>query len=127
MSILHRIGHYSGTLARINLVLFVLVWLSIVAAPCAMAMQAGMAATEHDCPHCPSRPCHEMTPKDCEAPDSLDSARLSDKANALDLLVLRPALPAFKPSTQPAIFAPRALPPVRAGPRPHLVHAQFNE
>lgn len=127
MNVLHRIRRCSGTLARVNAALFVLVWLSIVVAPCAMAMQAGVSAPEHECPHCPPRPCHEVAPEDCDAPDSLDSPRLADKTNALELLQLRPVADVVEPSAQPVIASPRALPPVRAGPRAHLVHAQFNE
>ena len=127
MNIMHRIRRSSSTLSRVNLALFVLVWLSMVVAPCAMAMQAGATMPEHDCAHCPPQPCDEVAPQDCDAPDSLDSPRLSDKTNLPDLLVLRPVEHAIEPSTQPAIVSPRALPPVRAGPRAHLVHAQFNE
>ncbi|MBS3744860.1 MAG: hypothetical protein KGY48_10955 [Wenzhouxiangellaceae bacterium] len=127
MNILHRIRRCSGTLARVNTALFVLVWLSIVVAPCAMAMQAGVSAPDHDCPHCPPRPCHEVAPEDCDAPDSLDSPRLAEKTNALELLHLRPVAHVIEPSAQPVIAFPRALPPVRAGPRAHLVHVQFNE
>jgi len=127
MSVMHRIRRYVRFLARINAALFALVWLSIVIAPCAMAMQAGAAMPEHDCPHCPPKPCHEVEPDDCDAPDSLDSPRLADKTNSLDLLHLRPVLRAIEPSTQTTYVSPRTLPPVRAGPRAHLVHAQFNE
>ena len=127
MSAMHRIRRHSRFLARVNLALFVLLWLSIVIAPCAMAMQAGAAMPEHDCPHCPPKPCHEVEQGDCDAPDSLDSPRLADKTNSLDLLHLRPVLRAIEPPTQTTYVSPRTLPPVRAGPRAHLVHAQFNE
>ena len=127
MSAMHRIRRHARFLARANLALFVLVWLSIVIAPCAMAMQAAIPAPEHDCPHCPPKPCHEVEPDDCDAPDSLDSPRLADKTNSLDLLHLRPVLRAIEPSTQTTPVFLRTLPPVRAGPRAHLVHAQFNE
>lgn len=127
MSLLFRIRRSAATLARVNLALFALVWLSVVIAPCAMAMQLQAEVPEHQCPHCPPKPCHEVAPDQCDAPDSLDSPRLSDKTDSPDLLVLRPVEHAIKPSTQPALVSPRALPPVRAGPRAHLVHAQFNE
>jgi len=127
MNILQRIRRRSGTLARFNIALFGLVWLSIVAAPCAMAMQAGLTAAEHDCPHCPPRPCHEVASDDCDAPDALESPRLADKTHAPDLLNLKSPLLAAEPSTRPTVVAPRSLPPARAGPRAHLVHVQFNE
>jgi len=127
MNILHRIRRCSGTLARVNTVLFVLVWLSLVIAPCAMAMQAGVSAPEHDCPHCPPEPCREVVPEDCEAPDSLDSPRLAEKTSSLDLLHLRPVLHIIEAFVQPAIVSPHTLPPARAGPRAHLVHVRFNE
>lgn len=129
MNVLHRIRRCSGTLSRVNLALFVLVWLSIVIAPCAMAMQAGMSPPEpeHDCPHCPPKPCHEVAPEDCDAPDSLDSPRLTDKSSPLDLLPVRHAAPVILPSATRSAITLHALPPVRAGPRAHLVHVRFNE
>lgn len=127
MNILHRIRCFSGTLSRVNLALFVLVWLSIVIAPCAMAMQAGAAPPEHDCPHCPPNPCAEVAPQDCEEPDSLDSLRIVENAQAIALLPPRAFEPVLFVSTARIQQAPVNLPPVRAGPRPHLVHSQFNE
>lgn len=127
MNVLHHIRRRSGTLSRVNLALFVLIWLSVVVAPCAMAMQAGASAPEHDCPHCPPKPCHEVAPQDCDAPDSLDSLRIIDKAQAIALLPPRAFEPVLFVSSARVQPAPIHLPPVRAGPRPHLVHAQFNE
>lgn len=127
MNVLHRIRCCSGTLSRVNLALFVLVWLSIVIAPCAMAMQAGAKAPVHDCPHCPPNPCHEAAPEDCDTPDSLDSLRIIEKSEAIALLPPRAFEPVYFVSTARVQQAPVNLPPVRAGPRPHLVHAQFNE
>lgn len=127
MNLLHHIRRRSGTLSRVNLALFVLVWLSVVAAPCAMAMQAGASAPEHACPHCPPKPCDDVAPQDCDTPDSLDSLRVIDKVQAIALLPPRAFEPVLFVSTARAQPAPSFLPPVRAGPRPHLVHAQFNE
>jgi len=105
----------------------VLLWLSFVAAPCAMAMQVGGTDPEHRCPHCPPAPCHEVQPDDCDSPERLDSPRLADKTQSLDLLNLRPMLHAVPQPAKVARASPRALPPVRAGPRAHLIHVQFNE
>lgn len=127
MNLLHRFRQYTAAFARANLALFALVWLSIVVAPCATAMQAGAATPKHDCPHCPPKPCHEVAPDDCDMPESLDSPRLADKTSGLDLLHLRPILHEIKASALPTVVTPRKRPPVRAGPRAHLVHAQFNE
>jgi len=127
MNVLHRIRRCSGTLSRVNLALFVLVWLSVVVAPCAMAMQAGVMAPEHDCPHCPPRPCHETAPQECDAPDSLDSLRIGEKAQEIALLPPRTFEPVLFVATSRVDTTPVYMPPVRAGPRPHLVHAQFNE
>lgn len=127
MNALHHIRRRSGALSRINLALFALVWLSIVVAPCAMAMQANIPAPEHDCPHCPPQPCHETAPQDCDAPDSLDSLRLVDKTETIALLPPQTVAPVLFDAADTTPAAIVSLPPVRAGPRPHLVNAQFNE
>jgi hypothetical protein len=127
MNVLHRIRRKSGTLSRVNLALFVLVWLSIAFAPCAMAMQAGATMPEHDCPLCPPDPCQEVAPEDCDAPDSLDSPQLAEKTQSLDLLVLKHVSQVPEPPARHSVVAFRTSPPVRAGPREHLIHAQFNE
>ncbi|HKL54225.1 MAG TPA: hypothetical protein VJ902_09710 [Wenzhouxiangellaceae bacterium] len=127
MNILHRIRRRSGGLSRVNLALFALVWLSIVVAPCAMAMQVDVPAPAHDCPHCPPQPCHETEPQDCDAPDSLDSLRLVDKTETITLLPPQTVAPALFDAADTTHAAIVSVPPVRAGPRPHLVNAQFNE
>jgi len=127
MNFLHRIRRGSSGLSRVNLALFALVWLSIVVAPCAMAMQVDVRAPAHDCPHCPPQPCHEMEPQDCDAPDSLDSLRLVDKTETINLLPPQAVAPQLFDAADPTHAAIVSLPPVRAGPRPHLVNAQFNE
>ena len=127
MNVLHRIRRNSGRLARVNLALFALVWLSIVVAPCAMALQAGAQMSEHDCPHCPPRPCHEVTPQDCDETDSLDSLRVVDKTETTAILPPRALEPAPADAADASHGAIAQLPPVRAGPRPHLLNAQFNE
>jgi len=92
-----------------------------------MAMHAEIPAPAHDCPHCPPQPCHEMEPQDCDAPDSLDSLRAVDKTETIDLLPPQAVAPALFDAADPTHAAIVSLPPVRAGPRPHLVNAQFNE
>ncbi|MDT8450955.1 MAG: hypothetical protein RQ847_12370 [Wenzhouxiangellaceae bacterium] len=127
MSAMHAIRRHSSQLARVNLALFGLIWLSIVVAPCAMAMQVEPAAGEMVCPHCPPPPCHDVAPDDCSDLDSLDALRLAEQVKTLSF-----ALPAAAPETHVATArAPSVhfaeLPPARAGPRAHLVHQQFNE
>lgn len=127
MNVLHRIRRRSSGLSRASLALFALVWLSIVIAPCAMAMQIDVPAPAHDCPHCPPQPCHELEPQDCDAPDSLDSLRLVDKTETISLVPPKAFEPALFDSSNMAHAGIVSLPPVRAGPRTHLVNAQFNE
>lgn len=126
MNAMHRIRRRSDRLAQLSAGLFVLVWLSLAAAPCVMAMEL-QQAPDHDCPHCPPAPCHEVAPDDCDEPDSLDGLRAGDST---------PSVLAPPPATIPADAAPRRIatqhasrrqPPARAGPRPHLVNVQFNE
>ena len=126
MNVMHRIRRRSDRLARLSVGLFVLVWLSLAAAPCVMAMTSG-ATPEHDCPHCPPTPCHEATPESCDEPGSPGALRAADtNPNVLapPATIAAAALPA--PAATPR-FTAAALPPSRAGPRAHLLHAQFNE
>jgi len=125
--VLNRFRKQARTLARINLALFALVWLSAVAAPCAMAMQVEIAKSHtHECPRCPPQPCHEAEPADCQTADT-EGWLSADKTPFGALLAfptpardLRSGGLALRPDT-----AVRAL--SRAGPRAHLLHAQFNE
>lgn len=124
---MHAIRRHSSKLARVNLALFGLIWLSIVVAPCAMAMQVEPAAGEMVCPHCPPPPCQDVAPDDCDDLDSLKAARLAEQVKTLSF-----ALPAAAPETRVAAarissFRDAEQPPVRAGPRAHLLHQQFNE
>ncbi|MCA1779766.1 MAG: hypothetical protein LC637_10375 [Xanthomonadaceae bacterium] len=127
MNLLQCLRKHAASLARINAGLFVLLWLVLVATPCVMAMQMDSANPEHRCPHCPPAPCHEVQPDDCDVPERLDLPRLADKTPSLDLLNLRSVLHAIPQPAHVSIRSPRALPPVRDGPRAHLVHVQFNE
>lgn len=128
MNALHRIRRCSGTLARVNAALFALVWLAFVATPCVMAMQqAEPPEAEHVCPHCLPEPCHEVAAQDCDAPDLLDALRFGDQAKTMALAPPPAASVAMVPTIRAATPAITSHPPSRAGPRPHLLHAQFNE
>ena len=115
-------------LARIHLVLFALVWSLVVATPCAMAMQSAPAAeTAHECPHCPPEPCHQVQPDDCDDGDWLDAPRLSEQSGQW---LAPPAVAGWtivEPRRTTHERFPYDSPPVRAGPRAHLLNAQFNE
>jgi hypothetical protein len=124
---MHRLRRHSDRLARISAGLFVLVWLTVVATPCAIAMQFGQVPADHDCPHCPPAPCHEIEPADCNVPDSLDSPRMSDKSPQLEVPLVRPPMVLF--ADQPDVFGmldpPSAGPPHR--PPPYLLTVRFKE
>lgn len=126
MSVLFRIRRSAATLARVNLALFALVWLSIVVAPCAMAMQLPTEMPGHDCPHCPPAPCAEVAAQDCNSPDLLAPLQTVDKVGAIAPPPRAYTIPLLR-SIAPVQPVPDAMPPARAGPRTHLVHVQFNE
>ena len=129
MNLITALRSRKSRLTRASGGVFVVLWLALVMAPCAAAMNAPDfgGAGEPDCPHCPPQPCHEVQSEDCSFPDSLDVPRLSD-SEQLEL----PALPALIPEvralaglSEVSYFV--ATPPVRAGPRLHLLNVQFNE
>lgn len=125
MALIERIRRRSNRLAQISAGLFVLMWLSIAAAPCAIAMSLG-SVDDHDCPHCPPRPCHEVQVEECEAPDSIDGLRALDASSMVAPPPHSPIAVTFERQRQLA----RGIafhPPARAGPRAHLLHVQFNE
>jgi hypothetical protein len=127
MSVMHRLRRHAERAARISAGLFVVVWLAMIATPCAIAMEFGEMPAGHDCPHCPPVPCHEADPDDCAAPDSLDLPRLSEKSQSFELA---PANPdpgvALVQSSRPGpTLATRSQP--RAGPPPYLLHLRFRE
>lgn len=126
--ILHRIRRNARILARIHLALFALVWLSLAVVPCALAMELGNAqAHDHVCPHCPPRPCHEVQPDECQAPDSLDSPRMAEhsvQSLAPPAEAVRVKINSQREQSQQRFSD---TPPARAGPRAHLLHLQFNE
>lgn len=125
---LQRIRNHIRALAGIHLALFALAWLSVVAAPCAAAMQsAAMAETAHECPHCPPRPCHEVQPDDCAEPDSLDAPRAAEPSGQWLLPPVAMAWPVAELRGASHEHFDHRSPPARAGPRAHLFNAQFNE
>ena len=128
MSMLYRIRNRIQPLARIHLGLFALAWLSVVAAPCAAAMQsAAMAETAHACPHCPPEPCHEVQPGDCAGSGSLDAPRPSEPSEQWLLPPVTMAWPVAAPGDARSERRDYRSPPLRAGPRTHLFNVQFNE
>jgi hypothetical protein len=127
MMLLHRLRRRSDRLARISAGVFVVVWLAMIATPCAMAMQLGQMPAEHDCPHCPPKPCHDLAPEDCNAPEPIESPRASDKTTQFDVA---PAVPATVAASRDPATRARARPPEatsRAGPPPYLLHLRFLE
>ena len=127
MSVMMRLRRRSDRLARVCAGLFVLVWLSMVAAPCAIAMELGQAPAHHDCPHCPPVPCHETEPEDCAAPDSLDLPRLSEKPPQIELAPAHVAPDAALRRVATAEPNVHMRPEPRAGPPPYLLHLRFRE
>lgn len=129
MSLINTLRSRRNRVARAGGGVFMVLWLCLVMAPCAAAMNAleagGMG--DPDCPHCPPQPCHEVEAEDCSYPDSLDAPRLGESGK-LELA----ALPAFVPEVQAFAGLPEipyfvAVPPIRGGPRLHLKNVQFNE
>lgn len=126
--LLHTIRRNLPRLGRFHAALFVVLWATMVASPCVMAMQGkAEPVMAHDCPHCPPKPCHESTTSpDCDETDPADRLRTIDGSQ----LVL--ALPAGAPDETSPTPAARAAPPGtqvrnRDGPRPHLLHVRFDE
>lgn len=126
--VLHRLRRHLPRLARIHAALFVVLWATVVATPCVMAMQAEPAPmAAHDCPHCPPKPCHETAgPQDC---DELEPA---DRLRSIDPGQFTLALTSELPGAASPVVLQRDGPPAsnvraRAGPRPHLLHVRFDE
>ena len=126
--LLHRLRRNAPRLARLSAGLFVVLWATLVATPCVMAMQAEPPAMAgHDCPHCPPKPCHDQAgPPDC------DDAEPADRTRSIDPGQFALALPA-DPADAGAPFVlqrdgpPRSTAQARAGPRAHLLHVRFDE
>lgn len=126
---MHTIRRHLPGLGRFHAALFVLLWATMVASPCVMAMQADSGPVRpHDCcPDCPPQPCHEQaSPTDC------DESEPADRLRSVDTSPLAIALPAHSPIPQGTEIDARAAPPAaharsRDGPRPHLLHVRFDE
>ncbi len=125
---MHTIRRHLPGLGRFHAALFVLLWATMVATPCVMAVQVEpepMAA--HDCPHCPPQPCHEQaSPTDC------DETEPADRLRSIDTTQFSIAVPVEAPVAPPDELDARAAPPAaqarsRDGPRPHLLHVRFDE
>lgn len=129
MNLITTLRNRKNRLARAGGGVFVVLWLSLVLAPCAAAMSAmdsgGMSGP--DCPHCPPEPCHEVQDEECSFPDSLDVPRPGESGQ-FELVALPPAVPEVKtlaPLSEIPYFV--ATPPIRYGPRLHLKNVQFDE
>ena len=112
-------------LSWFNLALFALVWPSILATPCAMPMLAE-SGSAHPCPPCPPQPCDEVAPGECGA-QALEPLLPLDKTPLLALPGPASQVPAFVLVSAEPDAPPRDGSLIRAGPRAHLVHVQFNE
>jgi hypothetical protein len=127
MSLLHRLRRRSTRVARISAALFVLVWLAMVATPCAMAMQLGQMPADHDCPHCPPTPCHDLAPEDCNAPEPIETPRVADQTAQFDAApVAYVAGIGVRTSTARVRSRPPTASP-RAGPPAYLLNLRFQE
>ncbi len=124
MSLISKIRDRLPRLARASGALFVVFWIGLAAAPCALAML--VPETGHDCPHCPPVPCHEVQSDDCDYSESLDAPRASEKS-PLEILAVLPSDLETTPGRPIYAVAIAVPPPARAGPRLHLVHTRFDE
>ena len=126
--ILHTIRRNLPRLGRFHAALFVLLWATMVASPCVMAMQGEVEPiAAHDCPHCPPEPCHETTaPADCDQPDPADRLRSADTSPQL-LTLPTDASEVLAPEPTAGPAPPYASAHSRDGPRRHLLHVRFNE
>lgn len=127
-SLLHRLRRNRRGIASAALALFVLNWLGMALAPCAMAFApaASFAAVEAPCPHCPeaddpSPPCHDesgtraVSPSVCEfvPKPAIDARDLKASDESLVLALAAPVLLVLEPLAAPAVA-----PVDRAAPRP---------
>jgi len=123
---------------------YLLLWLTLVLSPCLMAMpslpavdhHAGMPAAttssapaEHRCEHCPPVQCDliqaDVLASDCDSVNAVLQATSPlddvDPAPADNFSFVLAQAPQFK---HPYLYYQ---PPLRAGPRRHLLFQQFNE
>ena len=126
--ILHRLRRHLPRLARVHAGLFVVLWATVVATPCVMAMQdEPPPMAMHDCPHCPPQPCHDQAgPPDCDDAEPADRTRSVDPTQFVVVLPAEPAGLDTTGSLQRDGPRPRSA-QARAGPRPHLLHVRFDE
>lgn len=125
MSLIGRIRNRTARLASVSGAAFLVAWLALAAAPCALAMLA--EDTGHICPQSPPAPCQEVWLNECDQADSFEVPRVGETTQ-FEFFAPPAAVLSDTPITsrlESALFAER--PPIRAGPRPHLLHSQFNE
>jgi hypothetical protein len=128
MNLIAHLRNSGNRLARAGGVLFVLVWLGLVVAPCVSAMHRELpAVADHDCPHCPPQPCHEVQDTDCDYSDLLDAPRAGESFQFQFAILPADILDMPAESGTTSVAPVHILPPARAGPRIHLLNAQFNE
>ena len=121
--------HLSRT-ARFSLGLFVVLWIGMVIAPCAMAhveSDSGPHDSHHDCPHCPPKPCHQKAePVDCDDLEPADRLRSLDSSQFVALLS-DDAPVALDDWPDRSLGSMRSNQQARDGPRPHLIFQRFKE
>ena len=113
---------------RAMLVAFCAVMILAATTPCAMAVDLPSGTEiKHDCPHCPPQPCHDAsTDPDCDGLNPADKPRNDsggDVVAAVAAHMSGATLPRPARAQAPAVGPP----PVRDGPRRHLILATFNE
>ena len=136
--------HLSG-LAAAAACSHLLLWLALALSPCLMAMPSIAAAhhadggqvdiamassdMDHDCGHCPPVACDQiradLLSHDCDSIQSLvapGSPQDDIDANAVSDFTL-----AVTPATTVQSNSAHYSPPLRDGPRRHLLHLKFNE
>lgn len=120
-------------------------WLALLAPPCVMGLSgeaashevaptlmegaghhAGSTAEPHDCPHCPPASLSATDCGDCRQTDAVKPPRPDNAPDHPALSHRAPdvTVPAAPPAFTPAAHQP---PPIRGGPRLHLLHAHFDE
>lgn len=126
--LLHTIRRNLPRLGRFNAALFVLLWATMVATPCVMAMQGELEPiAAHDCPHCPPQPCHSSTaPPDCDEPEPADRLRSLDASQHVLVLPID-TIDALASAPLVRVAPPYERARSRDGPRAHLLHVRFDE
>jgi len=116
--------------ARLSLGLFVVLWIGMVIAPCAMAHVGSDSAPQdshHDCPHCPPKPCHQKAePVDCDDTEPADRLRSLDSGQFVALLSDETAS-AMDDWPDRSLGSMPSTVQARDGPRTHLIFQRFKE